>query len=225
MKTYSDVSELENMKSYSEGVILPSEYDTKVSASNLKREISGKYLSTTTSKITKVTPPPLIHKQNDLVERIRDDSEIKKKKKSVKWSKIITQKEVSIPNTVQPQQEKILSPITKGSPLPKPLVTEKMSRDDIEQCSIVQSVKALLEFSSSLSRPKIRIGVSKEAAVHNFDLLKQAKSNLSNIINTKGETSVTTYGSEFKDVKMLEKLFNHHHIWKDLKLIIKNCSL
>ena len=58
MKTYSDVSELENMKSYSEGVILPSEYDTKVSASNLKREISGKYLSTTTSKITKVTPSP-----------------------------------------------------------------------------------------------------------------------------------------------------------------------
>ena len=45
------------MKSYLEGVILPSDYDTKVSASNLKQEISGKYLSMTTSKITKVTPP------------------------------------------------------------------------------------------------------------------------------------------------------------------------
>ena len=62
------------MKSYSEGVILPSNYDTKVSASNLKREISGKYLSVTTSKGTKVKTPPLIFKKKYLVERIRDYS-------------------------------------------------------------------------------------------------------------------------------------------------------
>ena len=54
MKTDSNVSEFEKMKSYSEGVILPSNYDTKLSASNLKRKISGKYLSMTTSKSTKV---------------------------------------------------------------------------------------------------------------------------------------------------------------------------
>ena len=57
MKTDSNASEFDQMKSYSEDVILPSDYDTKVSASNLKQEISGKYLSMTTSKITKVTPP------------------------------------------------------------------------------------------------------------------------------------------------------------------------
>ena len=74
----------------------------------------------------------MILKQNYLVERIRDDSAIKKKTKSVKWSKSITQKEVSIPNTVQPQQEKIPPPIPKGSPFPNPLVAVKMSRYDID---------------------------------------------------------------------------------------------
>ena len=102
MKTDSNASEFDQMKSYSEDVILPSDYDTKVSASNLKQEISGKYLSMTTSKITKVNPPPLIRNQNDTEERIRDNSASKKKTKKVKRSKSITQKEVSIPNTVQP---------------------------------------------------------------------------------------------------------------------------
>ena len=79
-----------------------------------------------------------------------------------------------------------------------------------------------MAFSSPLSRPKFRFDVSKEAAVHNFNLFKHAKFNLSDILNTKGETSVTTYGSEFKDVKILKKLFKHHHRWRDLKLMIKN---
>ena len=122
-------------------MILPSNYDTKVSASNLRREISGKYLSMITSKITKVKNPPLIRKQNDLVERIRDDSARKKNTKNVKWIKSITQKEVGIPNTVQPQQAKILPPIPKGGPFPKPLVAVKISRDYMEQYSIVQAVK------------------------------------------------------------------------------------
>ena len=113
MKIDSNVSEFEKMKRYSEGVILPSNYFTKVSARNLKRDISGKYLSMITSKSTKVKNPPLIHKQNDLVERINDDSESKKKTKSVKWSKSITQKEVSIPNTVQPKQEKFYDQFQK----------------------------------------------------------------------------------------------------------------
>ena len=73
----------------------------------------------------------MILKQNYLVERIRDDSAIKKKTKSVKWSKSITQKEVSIPNTVQPQQSTILPPISKGFTLPKQLVAVNMSIDDI----------------------------------------------------------------------------------------------
>ena len=94
-----------------------------------------------TSKSTKVKNLPLIRKQNDLVERIRDDSASKKKTKSVKWSNSITKKEVSIPNTVQPQQATILPPIPKGSPFPKPLVAVKMSRDDIEHYIIVQAVK------------------------------------------------------------------------------------
>ena len=133
MKTDSNVTEFEKMKIYSKGVILPSNYDTKVSASNLKQEISGKYLSMTTSKITKVNPPPLIRNQNDTEERIRDNSASKKKTKKVKRSKSITQKEVSIPNTVQPQHATIIPPIPKGSPFPKPLVAVKMSRDDIDQ--------------------------------------------------------------------------------------------
>ena len=106
MKTDSNVSEFEKMKSCSEGVILPSNYDTKVSASNLKQEISGKYLSMKTSKSTKVKNPHMIRKQKYLVEIIRDNSASKKKTKSIKWSKSINQKEVRILNTVKPQQEK-----------------------------------------------------------------------------------------------------------------------
>ena len=64
-----------------------------------------------------------------------------KKTKRVKWSKSITKREVSIPNTVQPKQANIYQQIPKGSALPKPLVTVKMSRDDIDQYSIVQAVK------------------------------------------------------------------------------------
>ena len=120
------------MKSYSEGVILPSKYDTKISESNLKREISGKYFSMITSKGIKVKNSHMIHKQNDLVKRIRDISASKKKTKSVKRSKSITQKEISIPNTVQHQQAKILPSIPKVSPLPKPLVAVKMTRYDID---------------------------------------------------------------------------------------------
>ena len=155
MKTDSNVSEFEKMKISSEGVILPSNYDTKVSASNLKQEVSGKYLSMTTSKSTKVKIPPLIRKRNDLLERIRYNSASKKKTKRVKWSKSITQKEVSIPNTLQPQQATILPPITKGSPLPKPLVAVNMSRYDIEHYIVVQVVKELLALSLPLSRPKV----------------------------------------------------------------------
>ena len=129
------------MKSYSERVILPSNYDTRVSASNLKREISGKYLSMITSKITKVKNPHLIRKRNNLVERIRDNSASKKNTKSEKWSKSITQKEVSIPNIVQPHQATIMPPIPKGSPFPKPLVAVKISIDEIEKYIIVQAVK------------------------------------------------------------------------------------
>ena len=77
---------------------------------------------------------------------------------------------------------------------------------------------------SPLSRPKVRFDVSKEAAVHNFDLFKQAKFNLRDILNTKEETSVTTYGSKLKDVRMLEKLFKHHKRWRDLKSMITNGS-
>ena len=131
MKTDNNVSEFKKMKSYSEGVILPSNHDTKVSASNLKREISGKYLPTITSKSTKVNPPPLLRKWNYLVEIIRDDSASNKKTKKVKLSKSITQKEVIIPDNVQPKQATILPPITKGSQFPKPLVAVKISRDDI----------------------------------------------------------------------------------------------
>ena len=178
----------------------------------------------TTSKITKVKNPPLIRKQNNLLEIFRDDSASKKKTKSVKWSKSITQKEVSIPNTVQPQQATILTPIPTCIPLPKILVSVNISIDDIDQYSIVQALKELLAFSSPLSRPKVRVCASKEAEVCNFDLFKQVKFNLSDILNTKRETCVTTYGSKFKDVKMLEKLFKLYHRWKDLKLMITNGS-
>ena len=60
MKTDSNVSEFDKMKSYSEGVISSSNYDTKVSASKLKREVSGWYLSMIKSKNTKLKKPHLI---------------------------------------------------------------------------------------------------------------------------------------------------------------------
>ena len=125
---------------------------------------------------------------------------------------------------MQPQQAKILPPIPKGIPLPKPLVAVKISREYIEQYSIVQAEKKLLVFSLPLSRSKVRFDVSKEAAVHNFNLFKQANFNLRDILNTKGETIFTTFGSKFKDVKMLEKFLKHHHRRKDLNLMITNGS-
>ena len=114
----------------------------------------------TKSKSTKLKKSPLIRKRNNLLERIRYDSETKKKKKSVKWSKSITQEEVSIPNTMQPQQATILPPIPKGSPLPKPLVAVNISIDDINQYSILQASKKntkRVNWSKSITQKDVSI--------------------------------------------------------------------
>ena len=66
-------------------------------------------------------------------------------------------------------------------------------------------------------KPKFRFDVSMDAARYNFNLLKENNFNLEDLLNTPGETSVTTYGSEFKTTKELEKLFILHPRWEALK--------
>jgi hypothetical protein len=48
-------------------------------------------------------------------------------------------------------------------------------------------------------------------------LLKDNNFNLEELINPKDSTSVTSYGLEFKDVKLLQKLLHLHPRWKAME--------
>ena len=108
-----------------------------------------------------------------------------------------------------------LPPVHKGTPVKIPFSDVDSPR--IYTPSIVEAVKVLLLSSAPLTKPKVRFDVSREAAFHNFSILKEANYDLDSILNVPGETSVTTYGSEFKSVKNLEQLFGKHHRWQMLK--------
>ena len=82
---------------------------------------------------------------------------------------------------------------------------------------LLSAVKRLLSSSSRMSKPKLKFRANMAAAKLNFELLRQSKFDLHQLLNDTEHTSVTSYGSEFKHTSELEALFKMHHRWPELK--------
>lgn len=98
-------------------------------------------------------------------------------------------------------------------PLQKPVQT------DFEEAQKVQMIRALDELLSTTSimqPPVFRFEPNEEAAKHNFELLQRNNFQLEELLNDP-PNSVTAYGSEFKDINLIEQLLGRHHRWPALK--------
>ena len=69
---------------------------------------------------------------------------------------------------------------------------------------------------SKLEDPELRFNITPEAAESNFKLLQKNDFDLKKLCN-KGRRSTTSFGSEFKQTSVLEKLFKHHLRWNRFK--------
>ena len=100
-----------------------------------------------------------------------------------------------------------LPPVARGEPLKSP---EKSNVAVAKRAlpSISEKVKVLLGKTSNLYPPVFRFDISTEAAETNFKLLKENNFNLEKLLNL--TQSVTTYGSEFKDVDDLHDILHRH---------------
>lgn len=68
--------------------------------------------------------------------------------------------------------------------------------------------------------PKLKFEVLVEAAKYNFDILREKNINLGKVLET-NKTSVTSYGSNFKNIKASNNLLKNHPQWKTLRSRLK----
>ena len=87
--------------------------------------------------------------------------------------------------------------------------------------SLVENLGQLLSSSNAMVKPLIRFDISKDAAMHNYSLLKKNGYSLAELIRSDQGTSVTTPGSEFKPVTALKKLLGKHPRWNYLEKLIR----
>ena len=169
----------------------------QVATDALKNELFGK-LNSQKDTIT-IAPKPLsVPVQN---------SKIQNHRTMIKYSHSYTQKiDESIP----------LPPHHSGPPVPKPR--------ELHQPSILNAIHTLLQISSPLVTPVFRFDISKESAAHNYNLLKENKYNLEKLLNPPDNTSITSYGSEFKNVHQLHHLLKRHPRWPKLKHLLTHGS-
>ena len=90
---------------------------------------------------------------------------------------------------------------------------------------LVQSIKTLLSSKSVMEKPEFRFEISNEAAMFNYNLLKQSKFNLDRMLDAQYGLSATTYGSEFKSVGELTPLLGKHPRWSTLTNMLKRGSM
>jgi len=69
-----------------------------------------------------------------------------------------------------------------------------------------------------MTAPLFRFDISEAVAQFNWDLLRRNDFDLTGLLNRR--MSVTSFGSEFKQVEKLEMIFGNHHRWKQLRKIL-----
>ena len=82
-------------------------------------------------------------------------------------------------------------------------------------------LKELLQKSEIMHPPAFKFDISQEAANYNYELLKKNKFDFDSLLNQK-QTSITSYGSEFKSTQDLKTLLGHHPRWSAFEDRLKN---
>ena len=192
-----------------QSVILPSNLDSKVAATNLRNEVLGKFKDIRKEKEDEV----IKHKSKR--QKIETKNWETKKENGTYPTTTVTPTTVSDKTTevnedvIVKLQQVMLPPKPSSTPIEKP-------RSRIKS-NFLRAMLKLLTSSTKMAKPKIRFDICMAAAEENFNLLKANNFNLDKILNIEGETSVTSYGSEFKSVQELDSLFNNHPRWPALR--------
>ena len=97
--------------------------------------------------------------------------------------------------------------------------TETPNRIQPQHHHLISAVKELLASHNELHDPIFKFETTKEAARYNLHLLREAKYDLQKICN-EGKRSILKFGSEFKPVHELDKLFKFHPRWHRLQKIL-----
>ena len=106
-----------------------------------------------------------------------------------------------------------LPPVVANPPMAKP----KSENPYNKKGSVAAAIEFLLNRpKTNLLQPTLRFDVNKEAAQYNLELLRKNNYDLTKLCNIQDRSS-TSYGSEFKDITVLEKLFYQHPRWQKLK--------
>ena len=197
------------IQSESSSILLPSNVDAKVSADNLKRELFGKY------KCKHLCSP---HLMIDSKVSVIDSSDKRRKTSKneeckVKRQDMSSQRVSDKDNTENSSVKVKLPPYPKENHIKKPNSSE-----------LVNALDVLLKLSNPMIAPIFKFEPSKSAAVSNHDLLKANNYDLHSLLNPSEGNCVTSYGSEFKSIKDLEKLLHRHPRWEKLKLRLEKGS-
>ena len=81
---------------------------------------------------------------------------------------------------------------------------------------LISAVNELLASHNELHDPIFKFETTNETAEHNLHLLRKEKYDLQKICN-EGKRSILNFGSEFKPVHELDKLFKFHPRWHRLR--------
>lgn len=86
------------------------------------------------------------------------------------------------------------------------------------QLNLENTIKQLLHQPKyKLKDPEFSFEITPQAAASNLELLQRQNYDLKKLCNENGKRSATTFGSEFKNVSVLEKLLYKHPRWNRFK--------
>ena len=128
-----------------------------------------------------------------------------------------TTKNTNTHNTVHRHTKVPLPPKPTRTPI-KPPAIHKLDRSDE---SMVQHIQDLLNIVSPMQPPQFHFDTTAEAAIHNFNLLKENDFQLEALLNSP-INSATAYGSEFKSINQIRPLLQRHHRWPQLQARLAN---
>ena len=118
-----------------------------------------------------------------------------------------------------PNKDTLLSNVPfPPSPTNPPLSAPSVPNPFESKLDLANTIKSMLqEPKSTLCDPELRFDITPEAAASNLELLKQHEFDLKALCNNGTRKSATTFGSEFKEISILQKLFKKHPRWPRFK--------
>ena len=109
--------------------------------------------------------------------------------------------------------------VSKNPPAPIPQENCWYPLNLVEICSFILNSE-----SKPMNKPKFTFDTSKSAANHNWSVLKEFNLDLKQALSAKNPSQLS-YGSEFKDAKLLALIFGNHPLWRRLeKHLVHGCS-